>query len=195
MRRLMTAFSAAAVAATAVTAASPPAQAAEPEVLAVDFGDRTGAFRGGASGTLYGLGDEGAPTQALINGAHLTNVSQKAPYGTQHPSGDAVKIEDGFFAKHGEDLYIYVQDYYPDWPYHGSERPGDTRAYDLSDGTYTEGANGVWDYLEVVEFVAEAVATDSDHPRDYVFLPFNEPDGGNWYPDWANQREQFLGDW
>ncbi|HLU29856.1 MAG TPA: hypothetical protein VKZ65_15600 [Glycomyces sp.] len=191
----MTAFSAAAVAATAVTAASPPAQAAEPEVLAVDFGDRTGAFRGGASGTLYGLGDEGAPTQALINGAHLTNVSQKAPHGTQHPSGDAVKIEDGFFAKHGEDLYIYVQDYYPDWPYHGSERPGDTRAYDLSDGTYTEGANGVWDYLEVVEFVAEAVATDSDHPRDYVFLPFNEPDGGNWYPDWANQREQFLGDW
>ncbi|HEU5129916.1 MAG TPA: hypothetical protein VFU12_18195, partial [Glycomyces sp.] len=191
----MTAFSAAAVAATAVTAASTPAQASEPEVLAVDFADRTGAFRGGASGTLYGLGDEGAPTQALINGAHLTNVSQKAPHGTQHPSGDAVKVEDGFFAKHGEDLYIYVQDYYPDWPYHGGERPGDTRAYDLADGTYTEGANGVWDYLEVVEFVAEAVAADSSRPQDYVFLPFNEPDGGNWYPDWANQRERFLGDW
>lgn len=191
----MTALSAAAVAATAVTASTgPPAAAAESEVLQVDFADRTGAFRGGASGALYGLGDEGAPTQNLINGAHLTNISQKAPYGTQHPSGDAIKIEDGFFAKHGEDLYIYVQDYYPDWPYHGGERPGDTRTY-APDGTYTEGANGMWDYLEVVEFVTEAVAADSDRPGDYVFLPFNEPDGGNWYPDWANQKDQFLGDW
>src|SRR5690606_3007132 len=131
----------------------------------------------------------------LINGAHLTNISQKAPYGTQHPSGDGIAIEEGFFAKHGEDLYIYVQDYYPEWPYNGGRRPGDARSYDLSDGTYTEGGNGVWDYLEVVEFVAEAVATGSERPGDYVLLPFNEPDGGNWYPDWERQREQFLGDW
>ncbi|WP_211234649.1 carbohydrate-binding protein [Glycomyces arizonensis] len=198
---------AAAVAATAVTGLAGPsaaeptdgsagvAEGVESEVLAVDFADRTGAFRGGATGTLYGLGDEGAPTQALINGAHITNVSQKAPYGTQHPSGDAIKVEDGFFAKHGEDMYIYVQDYYPDWPYNGSQRPGDTRTYDQSDGSYTEAANGVWDYLEVVEFVAEAVATDSGSPENYVFIPYNEPDGGNWYPDWANQKDRFLADW
>ncbi|MFG3343333.1 hypothetical protein [Glycomyces sp. NPDC048151] len=191
----MSTGAAAAVAATAVTGLAAPATAAEPDVLAVDFADRTGDFRGGASGTLYGFGDEGAPTQSLINGAHITNSSQKAPYGTQHPSGDAIKIEDGFFAKHGEDMYIYVQDYYPDWSYHGGKRPGDTRTYNLEDGTYTEGGNGVWDYLEVVEFVAEAVATDSDRPQDYVFIPYNEPDGGNWYPDWANQKDQFLADW
>ncbi|WP_153026167.1 carbohydrate-binding protein [Glycomyces albidus] len=192
----MATVAAAAVAATAVTGLSgAPAGAAEREVLAVDFAERTGDFRGGASGTLYGFGDEGAPTQALINGAHITNTSQKAPYGTQHPSGDAIKVEDGFFAKHGEDMYIYVQDYYPDWSYNGGRRPGDDRTYDLGDGTYTEEPNGVWDYLEVVEFVAEAVATDSDRPQDYIFIPYNEPDGGNWYPDWANQREQFLADW
>ena len=192
----MSTAAAAAVAATAVTGlAAPPASAADPEVLTVDFADRTGDFRGGATGTLYGFGDEGAPTQALINGAHITNTSQKAPYGTQHPSGDAIKVEDGFFAKNGEDMYIYVQDYYPDWAYNGGRRPGDDRTYNLEDGTYTEGGNGVWDYLEVVEFVAEAVATDSDRPEDYVFIPFNEPDGGNWYRDWANQKDQFLGDW
>ncbi|HEX2143416.1 MAG TPA: hypothetical protein VHG10_02795 [Glycomyces sp.] len=192
----MSTAAAAAVAATAVTGlASPSATAAEPDVLAVDFAERTGDFRGGASGTLYGFGDEGAPTQSLINGAHITNSSQKAPYGTQHPSGDAIKIEDGFFAKHGEDMYVYVQDYYPDWPYHGSRRPGDTRTYNLEDGSFTEGGNGVWDYLEVVEFVAEAVATDSDRPEDYVFIPYNEPDGGNWYPNWGTQKDQFLGDW
>lgn len=188
-------MTAAATAASATTGLSgPPASAAVPEVLAVDFADRTGAFRGGASGTLYGLGDKGAPTQALINGARITNVSQKAPHGTQHPSGDAIKVEDGFFAGHGQDMYLYVQDYYPDWPYHGGRRPGDTRAYE-PDGTYVERANGVWDYLEVVELVAEAVATDSSRPQDYVFLPFNEPDGGNWYSDWASRRERFLADW
>src|SRR5690606_10052927 len=103
---------------------------------------------------------DGAPTRALINGAHMTNTSQKAPYGTQHPSGDAIAVEDGFFDKHGEDMYVYVQDYYPDWPYNGSVRPGDDRTYDPSDGSYVEEPNGVWDYLEVVEFVADAVATD-----------------------------------
>ncbi|MFB9662768.1 hypothetical protein ACFQS3_22350 [Glycomyces mayteni] len=192
----MATVAAAAVAATAVTGlGGATAEAAETEVLAVDFATRTGDFRGGASGTLYGFGDEGAPTQAVVNGAHITNSSQKAPHGTQHPSGDAIKIEDGFFDKHGQDLYIYVQDYYPEWPYNGGRRPGDDRTYDQATGTYTEEPNGVWDFLEVTEFVAEAVATDSDRPQDYVFIPYNEPDGGNWYPDWAAQKDQFLADW
>ena len=158
----------------------PPAAAAAAttDVLSVDFARSTGAFRGGATGTLYGFGDDGAPTQALINGAHITNTSQKAPYGTQHPSGDALKVEDGFFRKHGKDMYIYVQDYYPDWSYNGGVRPGDSRTYNQADGTYVTQPNGIWDYLEVVEFVAEAVATSSARPRDYVFIPFNEPDGG-----------------
>lgn len=196
MTRSRTIAAASVTAALAFTGlAAPPAFAADPEVLAVDFGQRTGDFRGGATGTLYGFGDEGAPTQPLINGARITNSSQKAPYGTQHPSGDAIKVEDGFFAKHGEDMYIYVQDYYPDWPYNGSRRPGDGRTYNLADGTFTTTPNGVWDYLEVVQFVAEAVATDSARPQDYVFITFNEPDGGNWYPNWSTQKDQFLADW
>jgi hypothetical protein len=165
------------------------------DTLSVDFSRSTGAFRGGATGTLYGFGDEGAPTQALINGAAITNTSQKAPYGTQHPSGDSLKVEDGFFAKHGKDMYIYVQDYYPDWSYHGGVRPGDTRTYDQATGSYASAPNGIWDYLEVVEFVTEAVATKSAHPREYVFIPFNEPDGGNWYANWSTMKSTFLEDW
>ncbi|MEJ3743914.1 hypothetical protein WEI85_11550 [Actinomycetes bacterium KLBMP 9797] len=184
------------VAALAAGGLSSPAAAADAaDVLGVDFATSTGPFRGGATGTLYGFGDDGAPTQALINGAHITNTSQKAPYGTQHPSGDAIKVEDGFFAKHGKDMYIYVQDYYPDWSYHGGRRPGDTRTYNQADGTYVEAPNGVWDYLEVVEFVTEAVATTSARPEDYVFITFNEPDGGNWYWDWATLKDTFLADW
>ncbi|MFX6027575.1 hypothetical protein ABTE84_19705, partial [Acinetobacter baumannii] len=55
--------------------------------------------------------------------------------------------------------------------------------------------NGVWDYLEVVEFVTEAVATKSAHPEKYVFIPFNEPDAGNWYSDFGFFRSQVLPDW
>ena len=62
---------------------------------------------------------------------------QKAPFGTQHPSGDALAVEEGFFAKHGRDMYIYIQDHYPDWPYHGGRRPGDL--------------DGRWSFLDVVE--------------------------------------------
>ncbi|NQX35757.1 cell wall-binding repeat-containing protein [Herbiconiux sp. VKM Ac-2851] len=197
MKKALTGLAATAAAALTIGGLTAPAASAaeNAEVLSVDFSQTTGEFRGGATGTLYGFGDQGAPTQALIDGAHITNSSQKAPYGTQHPSGDALKIEDGFFAKHGEDLYIYIQDYYPDWAYNGGARPGDDRSYDQATGDYTETPNGVWDYLEVVEFVTEAVATQSAHPEQYVFIPFNEPDGGNWYPDWAAQKDQFLGDW
>jgi len=166
-----------------------------PEVLAVDFAQSTGDFRGGATGTLYGFGDEGAPTPALINGARITNTSQKAPYGTQHPSGDALKVEDGFFAKGGKDMYVYVQDYYPDWAYNRGVRPGDSRTYNQADGSFTEVPNGIWDYLEVVELVATAVATESDHPEKYIFIPFNEPDAGNWYGNWTTMKDTFLNDW
>lgn len=193
-KRILVAATALAVVAGGISA--PAAMAANPtQTLAVDFSDRTGAFRGGASGTLYGFGDEGAPTRALINGAHITNTSQKAPYGTQHPSGDALKIEGGFFDKHGQDLYVYTQDYYPDWSYNGGQRPGDDRTYDLTDGSYTEEPNGVWDYLEVVEFVTEAVATQAADPESYVHKPFNEPDLGNWYNDWGVYKDIFLDDW
>lgn len=151
------------------------------ESVVVDFASDTGAFRGGASGTLYGLGDEGSPTQALVNGAAMTNVSQKPPMGTQHPGGDAFNIEKTFFDKHGKDLYLYTQDYYPDWPYNGGRRPGDTRTYTRDaegrlTGEYTSTPNGMWDYLEVLEIVVEEVATKAEHPERFVFIPFNELD-------------------
>ena len=181
---------------------APPAVAAvdkEHQVLEVDFSQETGAFRGGASGTLYGLGDDGAPTQTLLDGAAVENSSQKPPFGTQHPSGDALRVEQSFFAAGGNELAVYVQDYYPDWAYHDGRRPGDTRTYNLDIdspdfGTYTDGGNGVWDYAEVTEIVVNEVLKNSEHPDNYTFIPFNEPDGGNWYGA-AGMFDQFLTDW
>ena len=211
MRRFWT-VSAAAVAALAMSGAGFvfPAQAAEntkpTQTLNVDYATRTGDFLGGASGTLYGLGDDGSPTDAILNGARVENSSQKPPTGTQHPSGDALALEDQFFASGGNELAVYMQDYYPDWSYHGGARPGDDRTYvldvpvdDPSYGTYAEGGDGVWDYAQITEIVVNKILANTEHPDNYTFIPFNEPDGGNWYASDDNADaaifQTFLEDW
>ncbi|MGN7861230.1 CBM35 domain-containing protein [Microbacterium sp. 22303] len=170
-----------ALSATCLSGLSASAAPADP--LAVDFSQTTGAFRGGATGTLYGLGDDGVPSQAVLDGARITNTSQKPPQGAQHPNGDALQVEKSFFAGGGKDLYVYAQDMYPDWAYNGGKRPGDANG------------DGVWDYLPILKQIVEDVATKSKDPSKYVFIPFNEADAGNWYPHWSTQKDQFLADW
>ncbi len=164
-------------------AAAPAAGAVTVDALGVDLSLPTGAFRGGANGTLYGLSDNGVPSQAVLDGAHVTNSSQKPPDGAQHPNGDALKVESSFFAGAGKDMYVYIQDEYPDWAYNGGKRPGDANN------------DGVWDYVPIIRAAVEKVDTTSAHPQDYVFIPFNEPDGGNWYANWSTMKDQFLADW
>lgn len=182
-KRLTVLMSALALTMGALTAQHSTA-AATSETLAVDFSRTTGDFRGGASGTLYGLGDDGVPSQPVLNGAHVTNTSQKPPDGAQHPNGDVLDVEKSFFAGAGKELLVYVPDMYPDWPYNKGKRPGDANN------------DGVWDYLPIIRQVAEKIATTSAHPKDIVFVPFNEPEGP-WYPvgDWATQKDIFLADW
>lgn len=186
-RALVRCTAVAGVAALVVTGSSlvafPSSSEAATSRVAVDFGTTTGDFRGGATGTLYGLGDDGSPSPAVLEGARVTNTSQKPPQGAQHPNGDALDVESDFFAAGGQDLYVYAQDMYPDWAYNGGQRPGDSNR------------DGEWDYLPVLRQVVESIATNSEHPEKYVFIPFNEPDAGNWYPNWSTQKAQFLADW
>ena len=49
------------------------------QTLSVNYAEDTGDFLGGASGTLYGLGDAGSPTDAILDGARVENSSQKPP--------------------------------------------------------------------------------------------------------------------
>src|SRR3954468_5222146 len=91
-------------------AGAPATAASSADGLTVDLFRTTGTFRGGANGTLYGLGDQGVPSPAVLDGAHVTNTSQKPPDGLQPPRGDALNVEKSFFAGSGKDLYVYVQD-------------------------------------------------------------------------------------
>lgn len=149
-----------------------PAATAAAETLRVDLSASTGAFHGGATGILYGLGDPGIPSHDLIAGMRPRTISQKAPDGDQHPNGDALKVADSFFAAGGTDVHIYSQDAYSKWPYE-----------DL----------GIDDYVARVKPQLEKVAKRPDRDR-FVWTIFNEPDG-IWYSDWANKKEKFFADW
>jgi len=172
-----TALSALVISGLAVGAAA-PANAATVDVIGVDFSKTDGAVKGGASGMLYGLSDDGVPTDPIIAGASPKNVTQKAPHGAQHPNGDPLQVEDSFFDNGGQYLMTNIQDYYPDWAYNGGKRPSDFSTY-----------------LTIVRKVVKSVVDESDHPEKYVFTPFNEPDGGNWYGDWGAMKDTYLQDW
>src|SRR5690348_13542013 len=79
------------VAALATVLPGGPASAA-PSQLTVDLSANTGALRYGATGFLYGLGDEGIPNESMLSALRPQVAAQKAPDGLQHPNGDALKV-------------------------------------------------------------------------------------------------------
>jgi uncharacterized protein YaaQ len=103
-----------ALAAVAVTATTASAAASQ---LTVDLATSTGALRYGATGFLYGLGDEGIPNETMLAALRPQVTAQKAPDGLQHPNGDALKIAPMFKRAGGRDIQIYMQDIYQEWPY------------------------------------------------------------------------------
>ena len=148
-----------AVVATALAAVLPalPASAAA-STLTVDLATGTGALRYGATGFLYGLGDEGIPNETMLAALKPQVTAQKAPDGLQHPNGDALKIAPMFKRAGGRDIQIYMQDIYQSWPYD-----------DL----------GIADYLAKVDTMTRKVVADP-YRSSYVYVPFNEPDL-QWY--------------
>jgi hypothetical protein len=156
--------------ATALAAVLPalPAGAA-PAQLVVDLATSTGALRYGATGFLYGLGDEGIPNETMLAALSPQVTAQKAPDGLQHPNGDALKIAPMFKRAGGRDIQIYMQDIYQQWPYENL---------------------GIADYLAKVDTMTRKVIADP-YRTSYVYVPFNEPDG-IWY---QNNLSGLLTDW
>jgi hypothetical protein len=81
--------------------------AAAPSQLVVDLAAQTGALRYGATGFLYGLGDEGIPNETMLAALKPQVTAQKAPDGLQHPNGDALKIAPMFKRAGDRDIQIY----------------------------------------------------------------------------------------
>ncbi|BEL06967.1 hypothetical protein Q0Z83_051580 [Actinoplanes sichuanensis] len=145
-----------------------PAQAA-PAQITFDLATGTGPLRYGATGFLYGLGDEGIPNETMLAALKPQVTAQKAPDGLQHPNGDALRIAPMFKRAGGREIQIYMQDVYAQWPYEKL---------------------GINDYLAKVETQVRKVIADP-YRSSYVYVPFNEPDQ-IWY---GGNLNGLLADW
>jgi hypothetical protein len=142
---------------------------AAPSTLAVDLATNTGALRYGATGFLYGLGNDGIPNDTMLAALRPQVTAQKAPDGLQHPNGDALAVAPEFKRTGGRDIQIYLQDIYQQWPYENL---------------------GIADYLSKVDTMVRKVVADP-YRSSYVYVPFNEPNA-IWY---SGNLSGFLNDW
>ncbi|MFC8434127.1 LamG-like jellyroll fold domain-containing protein [Streptomyces sp. NPDC057253] len=157
--------------------------------LTVDLGSDTGAFHGGASGTLYGVYGPDVPTNNLIEGMGLRTVSTKAQDGPQHPGADALDVVRPLADSTDGDVYIYMTDIHRGFPY---EWPGDTPAQKLK--LYEE---------KIAKQVDQVLQLPKQYQDNIVFVPFNEPEGnmfgtGQWSYDkvsWLSDPDDYFAAW
>ncbi|MDO0930992.1 CBM35 domain-containing protein [Streptomyces sp. DG2A-72] len=155
------------------------AAAADPQRLTVDLAASEGPVMLGANGSLYGLSDDGVPSDAAMEPLKITSISQKPEGGAQHPNGDALTVSKSFFRNSGGEINVMMQDVYAKWPYE-----------DL----------GIDDYLPRVDKIAKEVSAAPNSDR-FVYIPFNEPDQ-IWYKlgvadqaTYEKNRDRFFKDW
>ncbi|QUW83768.1 cellulosome protein [Streptomyces mirabilis] len=164
------------------------AVAADTETLTIDLGTDTGAFHGGASGTLYGLYGDGVPSRNVVEGMYVRTVSTKAQDGLQHPGADALEILPSFVDCGGRDVYLYMTDIYRGFPY---QWPG------------TTGEERLADYRARVEKQVRQVLATGARKSHIVYVPFNEPEGnmfgtGEWSYDktsWHTDPRHYFAAW
>jgi hypothetical protein len=160
-----------------------------PNQLTVDLGKDTGAFHGGASGTLYGVYGDGVPSRNLIEGMHLRTVATKAQDGPQHPGADALDVVEPLADSTGGDVYIYMTDIYRGFPY---QWPGSTPEARLDDFK-----------AKIAKQVDQVLSLPQKYQDHVVFVPFNEPEGnmfgtGQWSYNrisWLNDPQYYFKAW
>jgi hypothetical protein len=138
--------------------------------LHIDLTADTGAIRYGATGFLYGLSQEGIPTDTMLAALKPQVLAQKAPDGIQHPGGDALKVAPQFLRNGGKEIQIYMQDFYASWPY----------PYNIED------------YLSVAADIARKVISDPNRDK-FVYVPLNEPDSNGYNKD--EKLQTIFEDW
>lgn len=160
-----------------------------PGEITIDLGKTTGAFHGGASGTLYGVYGDGVPSKNLIDGMKLRTVSTKAQDGPQHPGADALEVVKPLADATDGRVFIYMTDIHRGFPY---EWPGETPKEKLD--TYVQ---------KIAKQVGQVRQLPEKYQDNLVFVPFNEPEGnmfgsGQWSYDrtsWLNDPTDYFAAW
>ena len=133
-----------------------------------------GSLLHGSTGFLYGVSEVNVPSADLIQAISPKILVQKAKDGQQHPSGDGYRLTPFLKTCGVENIQIYLQDYYLEWPYE---------------------YNGIDDYnAKVDKIVREMVEGKTEEEiAGYSFVLFNEPDG-IWYNN-SSKVPQLCEDW
>ena len=138
--------------------------------LKVDLAARGGAVKHGATGFLYGLGNDGIPSANMLAPLLPQVAAQKPQGGAQHPNGDALDVAHTYQSAGGREIQIYLQDDYANWPYEQL---------------------GLEDYLARVARITREVKDRPDREL-FSFVPLNEPDQ-IWYNK-DDRRQALLDD-
>jgi Carbohydrate binding module (family 6)./Uncharacterised Sugar-binding Domain./Glycosyl hydrolases family 39. len=140
--------------------------------LNFDAAKNTGDLLHGSTGFLYGVSENNVPSMDLLKAVAPKIMVQKAADGQQHPSGDGYRLSSYLQECGVENIQIYLQDYYLQWPYE---------------------SNGINDYNEKVQaIVSKMLAGKSkEEIEKYSFVIFNEPDN-IWY---GGKLTEMCTDW
>ncbi len=140
--------------------------------MTIDLSKNTGPIKYGATGWLYGLGNEGIPSDNMISALKPQITGQKPANGLQHPNGDAMEIAEQFKRAGGKQIFINIQDIYKEWPYQKL---------------------GMADYLDKLEMVVKSILEDPNREL-FVYNPINEPDW-IWYGVSGEKNTEMFHDW
>ncbi len=129
----------------------------------------------GSTGFLYGVSEVNVPSANLIQAISPKYLIQKVADGQQHPTGDSYRLTSYLQECGVENIQVYLQDYYLEWPYE---------------------YNGIDDYDEKVkEVVTKMVSGKTDEEIErYSFVIFNEPDQ-IWYSNSKDNISRMCTDW
>ncbi len=158
-------------------------------VLKVDAAVRGADVSTYATGFLYGIAENGVPSEAMTDSIDISSVSQKVIDGLQHPTGDidhaAPQLEECDYR------VVYLQDAFDTWYYCHKEI-----AEMRENGTYSWESFLEERYLPIVEEKVRELSS-KDYAEDIVYCIYNECDNGIWFGDYGKEenRQNFYEGW
>ena len=151
--------------------------------LKVDASKELGPVSTRATGFLYGLSEEGVPSEAMTDSLDIASVSQKVPQGLQHPTGDishvAPQLEECDYT------VVYLQDSYSTW-YYCHEEIMEMR----KNGTYDWKKFITESYFPLVKEKLELLK-DEPYKDKLVYCIYNECDNAVWFGNYVDGETRY----
>ncbi len=152
-----------------------------------DASNLTGKVTSGASGYLYGLSENGVPSEEMTKSLKVSSVSAKVLGGLQHPIGDIGHVAPQLIKEDSFDyMIVYLQDVYKTW-YYDHENITEQK----KNGTYDFKKYLKEDFFQRIKPTVTAMLK-SDYADKLVFCIFNECDNGIWFGDYDNENGKHI---